>query len=140
MVIALRRNSAWHRPLGYVTAVAVLLGGLTSLPVAVYSHSNAVARAGFFSQGIVWLALIALGYMAVRQRRFADHARLMLAMAAVASGALWVRLTTTVATGYDLPFDAVYGCAAWLGWLRAARRRHAADHALGARSAQAGTR
>jgi len=35
----------------------------------------------------------------------------------VASGALWVRLTTTVATGYDLPFDAAYGCAAWLGWL-----------------------
>src|SRR5665647_95374 len=25
-VIALRRNSAWHRPLGYATAVAVLLG------------------------------------------------------------------------------------------------------------------
>jgi hypothetical protein len=41
----------------------------------------------------------------------------MLAMAAVASGALWVRLTTTVATGYDLPFDTAYSCAAWLGWL-----------------------
>jgi predicted membrane protein DUF2306 len=116
-VIALRRNSAWHRPLGYVTAVAVLLGALTSLPVALYSHSVVMARAGFLAQGVVWLALIALGILAVRRRRFADHARLMLAMAAVGSGALWVRLTTTVATGYDLPFDAVYGCAAWLGWL-----------------------
>ena len=47
-----------------------------------------MARAGFLAQGIVWLALIALGIIAVRQRRFADHARLMLAMAAVASGAL----------------------------------------------------
>lgn len=117
IVIALRRNSAWHRPLGYATAVAVLLGGLTSLPVAIYSHSNAVARAGFFSQGLVWLSLIAMGIMAIRQRRFADHARLMLAMAAVASGALWVRLTTTIATSYDLPFDPIYGSAAWLGWL-----------------------
>ena len=117
IVIALRRNSAWHRPLGYATAVAVVLGALTSVPVALYSHSVVVARAGFLAQGIVWLALIALGYIAIRQRRFADHARLMLAMAAVASGALWVRLTTTVATGYDLPFDPVYGCAAWLGWL-----------------------
>ena len=116
-VIALRRNSAWHRPLGYVTAVAVLLGALTSLPVALYSHSVVMARAGFLAQGIVWLTLIALGILAIRRRRFADHARLMLAMAAVASGALWVRLTTTVATSYDLPFDAVYGCAAWLGWL-----------------------
>ncbi len=117
LVISLRRNSAWHRPLGYVTAVAVLLGALTSLPVALLSHSVAMARAGFLAQGLVWLALIALGIMAVRRRRFGEHARLMLMMAAVASGALWVRLTTTVATGYDLPFDAVYGCAAWLGWI-----------------------
>jgi hypothetical protein len=117
LVISLRRNSAWHRPLGYVTAAAVVLGGLTSLPVAVFSHSVAMARAGFLAQGVVWLALIALGVIAVRQRRFGDHARLMLAMAAVASGALWVRLTTTIATSYDLPFDPVYGCAAWLGWL-----------------------
>lgn len=116
-VIALRRTSAWHRPLGYVTAIAVLLGALTSLPVALFSHSAAMARAGFLAQGVVWLALIALGILAIRRRRFAHHARLMLAMAAVASGALWVRLTTTVATGYDLPFDAVYSCAAWLGWL-----------------------
>lgn len=116
-VIGLRRTSRWHRPLGYVTAVLVLLGALTSLPVALYSHSVVAARMGFLAQGIVWLTLIALGILAVRGRRHADHARLMLMMAAVASGALWVRLTTTVATGYHLPFDHVYGCAAWLGWL-----------------------
>lgn len=117
LVIALRRNRAWHRPLGYLTAVCVLLGALTSLPVALYSHSVLMARMGFLAQGIVWLVLVALGFAAVRRRRYADHARLMLMMAAVASGALWVRLTTTVATGYHLPFDQVYGCAAWLGWL-----------------------
>lgn len=116
-VIALRRNRAVHRPLGYTAAVCVLLGALTSLPVAIYSHSAVMARAGFLAQGVVWLGLIALGISAIRRRQFADHARLMLAMAAVASGALWVRLTTTVATGYDLPFDTVYSCAAWLGWL-----------------------
>ena len=116
-VIAFRRISAWHRPLGYAAALCVLLGGLTSIPVALYSHSVVMARAGFLAQGLVWLGLIALGIMAIRQRRFADHARLMLAMAAVASGALWVRLTTTIATSYDLPFDPIYGTAAWLGWL-----------------------
>lgn len=117
LVIAVRRDRAWHRPLGYAAAVCVLLGALTSLPVALYSHSVAAARMGFLAQGIVWLALIALGILAVHRRRFADHAHLMLMMAAVASGALWVRLTTTAATAYNLPFDTVYGCAAWLGWL-----------------------
>jgi hypothetical protein len=117
LTIAVRCDRTWHKPLGRLTAVMVVFGGLTALPVAFYSHSVAMARAGFFVQGIVWLALIALGVMAVRQRRFAGHARLMLAMAAVASGALWVRLATAVATTYDFPFDPVYGCVAWLGWM-----------------------
>jgi hypothetical protein len=95
----------------------VILGGLTSLPVAAASHSAAMARAGFFAQGMVWLALIALGIAAIRQRRFAQHEQLMLAMAAVASGAIWVRLITAVATSCDLPFDFTYSCAAWAGWL-----------------------
>ena len=117
LVIAVRRDGAWHRPLGYAAAVFVLVGALTSLPVAIYSHSADAARAGFLAQGIVWLALIALGIIAARRRRFAIHARLMLAMAAVSSGALWVRLTTTAVTTYDLPFDTAYSCAAWLGWM-----------------------
>jgi Predicted membrane protein (DUF2306) len=117
LVIALRRRRTWHKPLGRLAAALVLLGALTALPVALASHSVAMARAGFFAQGLVWLSLIALGVIAVRERRFALHARLMLAMAAVASGALWVRLTTAVATTYGLPFDQVYGCIAWLGWM-----------------------
>jgi hypothetical protein len=117
LTIAVRRDRSWHKPLGRLTAVIVVLGGLTSLPVAFYSHSVAMARAGFFAQGIVWLTLIALGVAAIRRRQFADHARLMLAMTAVASGALWVRLTTAVVTLGGLPFDQVYGCVAWLGWM-----------------------
>jgi hypothetical protein len=115
--IALRRHRAWHKPLGRVSALAVILGGLTSLPVAAASHSAPMARAGFFAQGIVWLALLALGIAAIRQRRFGDHQQAMLAMAAVASGAIWVRLVTAVATTCDLPFDVTYSCAAWAGWL-----------------------
>lgn len=117
LTIAVRRDRTWHKPLGRLTAVLVVLGALTSLPVAAASHSVAMARAGFFAQGLVWLALIALGVIAVRRRQFAHHAQLMLAMAAVASGALWVRLTTAAATTCDLPFDPVYGCVAWLGWM-----------------------
>ena len=112
-----RRRSPWHRAVGRLAAICVVAGALTSLPVALASESVAMARAGFFAQGIVWLALLAAGVGAIRARRVLDHARFMLAMAAVASGAIWVRLTTTIATGWDLPFDPLYSCAAWAGWL-----------------------
>jgi uncharacterized membrane protein len=116
-VIWTRRDRTLHKALGRATAACVLAGALTALPVAVLSDSIAIARAGFFAQGVVWLALIKGGVRAIRARRIADHRAYMLAMAAVASGAIWVRLATAVATAWDLPFEPIYGLAAWLGWL-----------------------
>ena len=86
LVIFTRRESAWHRPLGRVAAVCVAAGALTALPVAIMSESAAMARAGFFAQGVVWLTLLGFGVRAIRARKVQDHARFMLAMAGVASG------------------------------------------------------
>jgi hypothetical protein len=115
--IATRRNRAWHRPLGRTAAVFVIAGALTAFPVAYESTSGFVARLGFAAQGTVWLSLVIAGVRAIRRKDRARHASLMLAMAAVASGAIWVRLTTAIATSYDLPFAPVYACSTWLGWL-----------------------
>jgi len=117
LVIATRKKRSWHRPLGRLTATFVILGALTSFPVAYESTSVIPARLGFAAQGMVWLALVVAGVVAIRRKDRTRHATLMLAMAAVASGAIWVRLTTAVAASYDLPFDPVYACATWLGWL-----------------------
>jgi uncharacterized membrane protein YozB (DUF420 family) len=111
------RNLSAHRLVGRVAAVCVIAGALTSFPVALLSESHAMARAGFLSQGAVWLGLLLAGVRAIRERRIAEHKRFMLAMAGVATGAIWVRVTTTIATGWDLPFDLLYACAAWAGWI-----------------------
>jgi hypothetical protein len=117
LAIGLRRDQSLHRLAGRLAAVSVVAGGLTAFPVALSSDSVAVARAGFLAQGLVWLWLIGAGVRAVRARRIADHARFMVMMAAVASGAIWVRLITAAAVATELPFEIVYGAAAWLGWL-----------------------
>lgn len=114
---AARYRFSWHRPLGRLTAIIVVAGAVTSFPVALLSESVAMARAGFMVQGMVWLGLLVIGVRAARVRDQAKHKRAMLGMGAVASGAIWVRMTTAVATGWDLPFDPIYACAAWLGWL-----------------------
>jgi uncharacterized membrane protein YozB (DUF420 family) len=117
LAIATRRRRAWHRPIGRAAALLVIAGAVTSFPVAYESTSSVVARLGFAAQGTVWLTLLIAGVSAIRRKDRARHATLMLAMTAVASGAIWVRLTTAVATSYDLPFVPVYACATWLGWI-----------------------
>ena len=117
VVIALRSQRPLHRMLGRVLGFFVVAGGLSSLPVAVVSHSSVLARTGFFVQGLVWMGLLAVAIAAIRAGHVARHRTLMLAMVAVTSGAVWFRLITATAIVLELPFEAVYAFAAWAGWM-----------------------
>lgn len=112
-----RRRRGLHRPVGRAAAICVAVGGASALLVALASEATAVARAGFFVQGLVWLALLAAAFAAIRRGDVSRHARLMIAMAAVASGAIWLRLLMAGVVAFGAPFDAVYGVAAWACWL-----------------------
>jgi len=117
LVFAVRRYPEFHRPVGRLLGVFVVIGGLTALPVAVMSHSPIGARAGFFVQGIVWMSLLFAAVQAIREHHLERHAYLMLAMVAVTSGAVWFRILTGAAIVLKLPFDAAYVFAAWAGWM-----------------------
>lgn len=116
-VVALRHRPEFHRPLGRLLGVFVVIGGLTVLPVAIMSHSPLAARAGFFVQGLVWLSLLGAAFNAIRERNIRRHAQLMMAMLAVTTGAVWFRLMTGTAIALQLPFEPAYALAAWLGWI-----------------------
>jgi hypothetical protein len=117
-VIAMRHRPQWHRMLGRVLGAFVMVSGITALLVAVVSTSSFAARAGFFTQGVVWMALLGGGIVAIRQHDRARHQALMLMMVAVTTGAVWFRLITGTAIALRLPnFDLVYALAAWLGWM-----------------------
>jgi Predicted membrane protein (DUF2306) len=116
-VIAMRRRPDVHRMLGRLLGAFVVIGGLTALPVAIFSESSFAARAGFFVQGLVWMALLVAGALAIRRGNRVRHVQLMLAMAAVTTGAVWFRLMTGSAIYFQLPFEPIYALAAWAGWL-----------------------
>lgn len=117
VVIGLRHRPHLHRRFGRVLGGFVVAGGLTALPVAIVSDSSLVARAGFFTQGCVWLALLVAGVHAIRSGQRARHQTLMLAMVAVTTGAVWFRLITGTAIALHWPFEPIYAAAAWSGWI-----------------------
>jgi hypothetical protein len=112
-----RHHRRIHRVIGRMAAVCVVIGGLTALLVALASEASAAARAGFFVQGLVWLAALTTAIVAIRRGDRMRHARLMIAMAGVASGALWLRLVMAGAVVFGWPFEPVYAVAAWMCWL-----------------------
>jgi len=117
IALLVRHRSALHRPIGRIAIAAVVLGGLTSLPSALMSEATAIARAGFFAQGCVWLGLLGAGIVAIRAGHDMRHRQMMVAMTAVASGAVWLRFATMATAAFELPFELVYAFAAWASWL-----------------------
>jgi hypothetical protein len=112
-----RRRTALHRSIGRSAAIAVAVGGLTALPVALASGGPILARAGFFTQAVVWLALLVAAVVAIRNGRPSRHAFCMIAMAAVATGAIWLRLAMAAVNAIELPFAPAYVIASWTCWL-----------------------
>jgi Predicted membrane protein (DUF2306) len=112
-----RRRRGLHRPIGRAAAICVAAGGTSAVLVALASEATAMARAGLFAQGLVCLALLAAAFAAIRSGDVSRHARLMIAMSAVVSGAIWLRLVMAGIVASGAPFDAAYGIAAWACWL-----------------------
>jgi len=106
-----------HKVLGRSAAVLVIAGGVTALPVAMASEASWVARVGFSMQAMVWLALVLGAVRAIRRADRTRHMWLMLGVAAVASGALWLRLASWAAVKLGLPFETTYAAVAWLSWM-----------------------
>lgn len=117
LVISARNHRVLHKRMGRRLGAFVVAGGLTAMPVAIFSHSTVMARAGFTAQGIVWMLLLAAGIAAIRRGERERHVRLMLTMAAVTTGAVWFRVVTGSAIWLELPFETTYALAAWLCWL-----------------------
>lgn len=140
LTIAVRRSPTWHRPLGRIAAVDVLIAGITAYPVAWAAPVTFWSAMGFSMQATTWLTLLALGIVNIRQRRYAAHWTCMLLMTATAMGAVFFRvyLGLFAMWGPSRRFDAFYACDAWLAWLLPlgvtalvlARRRVATRHAL----------
>lgn len=112
------RINAWHKFWGRLTAVDIMLAGLTAPFVAWAAPVTFVSAAGFTAQACVWLGLLMAGIWNVRNGRLAAHQTCMLMVAAVTSGALLFRIFLAVWAGYGNhhSFNNFYALNAWIAW------------------------
>ena len=117
LTIALR-HTPWHKLAGRVAGIDVLIAGLTAIPVALEAPVTLLSAAGFTAQGCVWLALVVHGWWNIRHGKAAAHARAMLLVAAVTSGAVFFRIYLGLWARFGVHgyFKAFYACDAWAAW------------------------
>jgi hypothetical protein len=117
LALVLRKGTLLHRWAGRCALGLVLAGGIAALPSALLSDAIWPGRLGFFTQGLVWLGLAGLGWRSIRQGRVGDHRALILMMAAIASGALWLRALLVPVQWIIVDFETYYAALAWISWL-----------------------
>ena len=110
------RNHKW---IGRVAAADIIVAGLTAIPVAVTAPVAPMAAAGFATQAIIWMALLAKGIWHIKRREIAAHRNAMLMMAAVTSGAMFFRiyLALWAIFGTASGFKSFYACDSWMAWV-----------------------
>jgi hypothetical protein len=113
------RGTAFHKWAGRIAAVDVVVAGVTAVPVALAQPVSTVAAAGFATQGVLWVLLLAKGIWHIRRQEYVEHQRVMLMMAAVTFGAVFFRLylATFAAFGSRHYFKLFYGLDSWVAWL-----------------------
>lgn len=119
LTLFLHRWTRWHRPVGRITALIVIVAGVTAFPAALIAPVTWISALGFSAQSLVWLLLLGRGLLAVRRGDIARHRASMVMMAAVTSGAVFFRiyLAFWAILAHGRHFVAFYACNAWIAWL-----------------------
>ena len=113
-----KRAPAWHRGLGRVQGVCVLLLVAPSgLYMARYAATGSVAAAGLGSLAIATAACVAWGWRAALQKRFADHRRWMLRTFILLCSAVVIRIIGGLASVLTFEAAWVYPVSTWISWL-----------------------
>lgn len=110
-----RRNL--HRWTGRIYAMAVLVGGISGIALALNTASGPLAASGFGLLGIVWIAATVVAVLAALRRDFPTHRRWMIYSAAMTFAAVTLRIQIPLAMIGGLSFETSYPVIAWSAWV-----------------------
>ena len=113
-----RKHMNWHRWIGRIYAVSVIVGGLSGLFVAHYASGGLSAQTGFAMLAILWLISIAYAWIRIRQGNKGEHRKWMIRNFALTLAAVSLRIQLPLLTGaMGLSFEPSYQFIAWMCWI-----------------------
>jgi len=112
------RRIELHRWLGRTYLIAVLIGGVGGIILAVRADGGLAGQFGFFLLGVVWLVSGWQAYAAIRRGDVQAHRIWMIRNFALTFAAVTLRLYLGLSQAvFGLSFEAFYPVVAWLCWV-----------------------
>lgn len=112
-----RRAPSLHRIGGWLSAAAILLGGVSGLSLAMHAHGGVATASSFVLIAVLWLLTMVCGIRHALKGDRLRHRQWMMRCIAVTSAAITLRVMQLVLmAGFHWSFDAAYLAAAWFCW------------------------
>jgi len=112
-----KARPAFHRWTGRAYGVAVLVGGISGLVIAVSAKGGIAAQLGFSILAVLWVVFTAIAVHFAMKRKIGKHRRWMIRSFALTFAAVTLRLYLPIffANGFDYTQASVY--VAWMCWV-----------------------
>ncbi len=108
----------FHRNLGKVYLISVLLSGLTGFYIAIYANGGMIAKLGFATLAILWLFTAWQAYTSIKKKDVLQHQNWMIRNYALSWAGvmlrLWIPFFLIV---FGLEFILAYKIIAWFSWV-----------------------
>ncbi|PIQ48832.1 MAG: hypothetical protein COW03_07950 [Cytophagales bacterium CG12_big_fil_rev_8_21_14_0_65_40_12] len=112
------KNLNFHRMLGKVYLMSILLSGVAGLYIGYYAEGGWVAKLGFIGLAIAWLYTSCMAYLSIRKLQIDAHKRWMIRSYALTFAAVTLRIWLPLfQNGFGMEFISAYVIIAWLCWV-----------------------
>lgn len=113
-----QRNLNWHRWIGRVYMIAVLLSSISGLYTAFFATGGLICAYGFSALALLWLFTDAMAYITIRRKDVMQHRRWMIINYSLTFAAVTLRLWLPFFVGgLHIDFIHAYRVVSWLCWV-----------------------
>ena len=106
-----------HRWLGRLYLLAVVIGGVAALALALQSFGGLIAHAGFGLLAVCWMGSTLNAYRHIRQGNLSTHRNWMIRSYALTLAAVTLRIYLPSSQLAGIPMTVAYPVIAWLCWV-----------------------
>ena len=111
-------NLKFHRLLGKIYIICVILSGTAGLYIAIFATGGIVAQLGFAGLAISWLYTTTNAYSSIRRKDIDAHKKWMIRSYALTFAAVTLRIWLPMFQyGFGMEFLTAYVIIAWLCWV-----------------------
>jgi uncharacterized membrane protein len=111
------KHLRFHRRMGYVYFVSVLISSVMGLIIAQYAMGGIISTVGFSLLAIAWMGSAVLAIVSIRRKKVTAHKKWMFVNYGLTFAAIPQRTLLLVPLLIDLEFIPIYRLSAWLPWI-----------------------